>query len=81
MKISATKAKLENICENKQLLDKAGTIAKKEAEGALKTLRSIMATAENHVNAGSISDKDKKFLEGYEAAAKKGEAAFKAISG
>ena len=80
-KISATKAKLEKICENKQLLDKAGTIAKKEAEGALRTLRSIASTATEHVSAGSISEKDKKIIEGYEVATKKGEAAFKAING
>ena len=80
-KISATKAKLEKICENKQLLDKAGTIAKKEAESALRTLRSISATATDHVSSGSISEKDKKIVEGYEIAAKKGEAAYKAING
>ena len=81
MKISATKAKLERAMENKNQMNKAGLIATKEAEQSLKNLKCIMSTAEAHVNATSISDKDKKFVEGYEAAAKRGEAAFKAISG
>ena len=71
----------ERVMENKNLMAKAGVIAKKEAETSIKTLRNLMSTAEVYVNAGSISDKDKRFVEGYEAAAKKGEAAFKAICG